>query len=145
MSGRTILARTSLMAALAVAGLAPAGLAATPASAAAGGKTAAVDVPAAAAAAQTCTKTRYIYLPDKAHRVVSMSYIECHRTYKGKKQSSTAMWLWDNKDHDGLCATGTVHIGSWVHSWSWCDATKHSPKLTSGWHNGADAKAILVT
>jgi hypothetical protein len=96
-------------------------------------------------AAQTCSGTRYIYLPDQANRVVSMSYIECWRTYNGTKQSSTEMWLWDNKEGDGLCATGTVRIGDWSHSWSWCDATKHSPKFISGWHNGADAKVTLVT
>ena len=107
--------------------------------------TVAVSPAEAAVTAQSCSGTRYIYLPDKAHRVVSMSYTECHRTSSGKKQSSTAMWLWDNRDGDGLCATGTVRIGSWVHSWSWCDATKHSPKLVSGWHNGSDAKVTLVT
>jgi hypothetical protein len=96
------------------------------------------------ASASSCSGTRYIYVPDKAHRVASMSYTECHRTVNGTKQSSTAMWLWDNLDGDGLCATGTVRIGSWSHSWSWCDATQHSPKLISGWHNGADAKVTLV-
>jgi hypothetical protein len=141
MNPRTIRNRASLVAGLAVAGLTVAGPSmATPASAAP-----AMAGPPVGAAAQTCEKTHYIYLPDKAHRVVSMSYIECHRTYQGKKQSSTAMWLWDNRDGDGLCATGTVRIGSWDHSWSWCDATKHSPKLISGWHNGADAKVTLVT
>lgn len=97
-----------------------------------------------ASAAQTCSAARYIYLPDKAHRVGSMKYTECQRTYNGVRQSSTAMWLWDNKDHDGLCATGSVAIGDWSHRWSWCDATKGSPKFVSGWHNGADAKVTLV-
>jgi hypothetical protein len=113
--------------------------------AAAGLATVAASPASAAVSAQSCSGTRYIYLPDKAHRVVSMSYTECHRTSNGTKQSSTAMWLWDNRDGDGLCATGTVRIGSWSHSWSWCDATKHSPKLISGWHNGSDAKVTLVT
>jgi hypothetical protein len=119
---------TALVASLAVVGLA--------------GWPAAAD--AGSASANTCSGTRYIYVPDKAHRVASMSYVECRRTVNGIKQSSTAMWLWDNRDGDGLCATGTVRIGGWSHSWSWCDATQHSPKLTSGWHNGADAKVTLV-
>src|SRR4051812_39958736 len=82
--------------------------------------------------AQSCSSARYIYLPDKRHRVVSMSYIECHRSNDGVRQSSTALWLWDNRDGDGLCATATVRIGGWAHNWSWCNATRHSPKLISG-------------
>lgn len=106
--------------------------AATPATAATSGEV----------TAQACT-TKEIYVPNKPNRIVSMRYSECRRTYNGVKQSSTAMWLWDNKEGDGKCAVGRVTIGSWKHKWQWCDATKPSPKYISGWHNGADAKVTL--
>jgi hypothetical protein len=99
------------------------------------------------AAANKCS-TKSIYLPNKARRVVSLKYIECKRTYKGKKQSSTAMWLWDNKPKDKICAVGRTDIRNgkknWHHSWGpWCNNKRSSPKYISGWHNGADAKVRL--
>jgi hypothetical protein len=99
------------------------------------------------AAANSCS-TEYHYLPNKAKRIVSMSVIECQRTYRGKKQSSTAMWLWDNKAKDKKCAYGKTVIPNgkkkaWSHTWHWCNAKHGSGKYISGWHNGADAKIYL--
>lgn len=98
------------------------------------------------AAANKCS-TEYHYVPNKPKRIVSMSVIECQRTYKGKKQSSTAMWLWDNRAGDKKCAYGQTVIGkgktAWSHIWRWCNTKRHSPKYISGWHNGADAKVWL--
>lgn len=100
-------------------------------------------VPAGAASgqvqAQACSKARDIRVNNNA---AGLRYIECHRGSGSKRESSTALWLWDNK-HDGKCAIGRVRIGSWQHIWSWCDESHHSPKLISGWHRGADAKVYL--
>lgn len=109
------------------------------------GTPAALSAAQAPSVARTCQPIRHVYLPDKAHRVVSMSYVECQRTYHGIRQSSVAMWLWDNKDGDGRCATALVTIGNWTYSPSWCDTKRPSPKFITGWHNGGDAKVTLVT
>lgn len=130
------LARMAAVLALGAAMLGGTAAAAPPASAA----------PGTTAAAQTCAAAKSLYLPNRANRIVSMRYIECRRTYQGRAQSSTAMWLWDNRDHDGFCAVGYVDIGDdFSHHWSWCDATKASPKFISGWHDGADARVWLNT
>ncbi|MEU6019482.1 hypothetical protein ABZ826_37530 [Streptomyces sp. NPDC047515] len=68
-----------------------------------------------------------------------MKYQECRRTYKGKKQASGAIYLWDNK-HDGKEACGKITIGAWRKDWCWSNESHHSPKYISGWHNGSDAK-----
>ncbi|MFJ5534831.1 hypothetical protein [Streptomyces sp. NPDC093261] len=68
-----------------------------------------------------------------------MRYLECWRTYQGKKQSSGAIYLWDNK-HDGLEACGKITIGRWFKDWCWSNESQHSPEYISGWHDGADAK-----
>ncbi len=89
--------------------------------------------------AQTCQAARDIQVN---HNAAGLRYIECHRGSGSNRESSTALWLWDNKT-DGRCASAYVVIGRWSHSWAWCSTRHHSPRLISGWHRGADAKVYL--
>ncbi|MEU6406990.1 hypothetical protein [Streptomyces sp. NPDC046985] len=95
----------------------------------------------ASVSAQSCEPTKEIHVH---HNAAGLRYVECHRTSGGRRQSSVALWLWDNKT-DGKCASGYVAIGDqWGHSWAWCSTREHSPKLISGWHNGSDAHVYLT-
>lgn len=91
------------------------------------------------AAAPKCTGWKSAQL---SGNVAGMKYKECWRTHKGKKQSSGAIYLWDNK-HDGKSACGRITIGKWKKTWCWGKESQHSPMYISGWHNGADAKFHL--
>ncbi|WP_328334058.1 MULTISPECIES: hypothetical protein [unclassified Streptomyces] len=71
-----------------------------------------------------------------------MKYKECRRTYRGRTQSSGAIYLWDNR-HDGKSACGRIDISKWKHTWCWGNESKHSPMYISGWHNGTDAQFHL--
>ncbi|MEV5204299.1 hypothetical protein [Streptomyces sp. NPDC053720] len=75
-----------------------------------------------------------------------LKYIECWRTYRGKKQSSTAVKLCDK--FYGEDPYARVKIGRWEATWTYWDRYANggcSPKYISGWHNGADAKVYFWT
>lgn len=135
MDGRRIQRRAALIVALAVlSGLSLT----TPAGAAAP----AGQAPSAHAAqwrANQCSGPRDIRVH---HNAAGLRYIECHRGSGRHRESSVALWLWDNKT-DGKCAQAYVRIGRWQHWWSWCSTRHHSPRLISGWHPGGDAKVSL--
>lgn len=93
----------------------------------------------ATARATTCSKWRTVNITG-----ATMKYMECRRTYGGKVQSSTALYLWDRGY--GEDPYGTVKIGRWEATWTWNEAQgAHSPKYISGWHYGKDAKVYLDT
>ncbi|TGB16030.1 hypothetical protein [Streptomyces sp. MZ04] len=93
----------------------------------------------AGAGATTCSNWRTVKIIG-----ATMKYMECRRTYGGRVQSSTALYLWDRGY--GEDPYGTVKIGRWEATWTWNEAQgAHSPKYISGWHYGRDAKVYLDT
>lgn len=82
----------------------------------------------------------------KRHHITArggaVSYWECHRTHKGKKQSSTQIWVYDKKN-DGKCVYARVKIAGWKHTYKACPKNHDVSGSRSGWHNGRDAQVRM--
>ncbi|MEV5237927.1 hypothetical protein AB0K89_02145 [Streptomyces cinnamoneus] len=94
----------------------------------------------AAAKAATCEGRRLITMPGG-----EVEYKECHRTYKGKRQSSVTLRVADHEYNASPKAR--VVIGKWEATYSHYNPggpdTQWSEKYETGWHNGSDAKVTL--
>ncbi|MFF7889279.1 hypothetical protein ACH40F_51825 [Streptomyces sp. NPDC020794] len=110
----------------------------------------AANTPAASrsASAISCSGWKTIHVN---HNAAGEQYMECDRTVNGHKQTSAALYLWDNKA-DGKCAETYLAAGfshwnglnkTWDHWYSWCSTTHHSPKIQTGWHSGNDVEVSL--
>ncbi|MEV0278185.1 hypothetical protein AB0I22_17625 [Streptomyces sp. NPDC050610] len=111
-----------------------AGLALAPAA----GAFAAPASSATTSVAQTCKKHSITVPSDRG----AVAYNECHRTYKGKKQASTQIWVYDKKS-DGKCVYGKVKIAKWSHTYKACPKNHNVNGARSGWHNGVDAQVTM--
>ncbi|MFI9202968.1 hypothetical protein [Streptomyces sp. NPDC053048] len=93
-----------------------------------------------AAMAATCEESRLITKPGGKVR-----YKECHRTYKGKRQSSVTLRVADHGYNSSPRAR--VVIGAWEATYSHYNPggpdTQWSEEYKTGWHNGSDAKVTL--
>ncbi|MDT3397951.1 hypothetical protein RKE29_15080 [Streptomyces sp. B1866] len=117
------------------------------------GLAAGMGVPAATAAqsssaAVSCSQWKVIQV---SHNAAGVKYRECDRKVNGKKQTSAALYIWDNKK-DGKCAEVYVAAGfshwygldtTWDHWYAWCSTSHHSPEIKTGWHKGDDVQVSL--
>ncbi|MCA6092091.1 hypothetical protein LE181_07950 [Streptomyces sp. SCA3-4] len=107
-----------------------------------GGAAHAADFASTSAAAKqaTCEGWRLITMPGG-----EVKYNECHRTYKGKRQSSVTLYVADHAYNSSPRAR--VVIGAWEATYSHYNPggpdTQWSEKYKTGWHNGGDAKVTL--
>lgn len=101
--------------------------------------------------ATSCSKWKSIRTKNNA---AGAEYMECDRTVSGHKQTSAALYLWDNKT-DGKCAQAYVMTGrthwhggfdtTWQKWYGWCSTKHHSHKIVTGWHSGNDVRVRLQT